>query len=88
MAYKVISDFKDLRDGGYEYKAGDTYPHTGTADAERVKHLMTPTEQRGALLEEVARKPNAPSASHPHFHPFPLAQKRGKMPHLPTATCP
>lgn len=57
MSYKVISDFKDLRDGGYEYKAGDTYPHTGTADAERVKHLMTPTPQRGALLEEVADKP-------------------------------
>lgn len=57
MAYKVISDFKDLRDGGYEYKAGDIYPHTGTADAERVKHLMTPTEQRGALLEEVEDKP-------------------------------
>ena len=57
MAYKVISDFKDLRDGGYEYKAGDIYPHTGTADADRVQHLMTPTEQRGALIEVVEEKP-------------------------------
>lgn len=69
MAYKVISDFKDLRDGGYEYKAGDTYPHTGAADAERVKHLMTPTEQRGALLEEVADKPVEETPAEPVAKP-------------------
>ena len=46
-------DFKDLRDGGYAYKAGDVYPHAGEADEDRVKHLMTATPMRGALLEEV-----------------------------------
>lgn len=54
MAYKVIKDFKDLRDNGYEYKSGDTYPRSGKADEARAKHLMIPTSQRGPLLEEVA----------------------------------
>ena len=53
MAYKVISNFKDLRDDGHEYKVGDKYPHSGEADVDRAKHLMTPTDQRGALIEEV-----------------------------------
>ena len=56
MAYKVVVGFKDLRDGGYEYKSGDKYPHSGTADPERAKHLMTPTSQRGPLIKEVAEE--------------------------------
>jgi hypothetical protein len=56
MAYKVIVDFKDLRDGGYAYKSGDKYPHSGNANPDRAKHLMTPTSQRGALIEEVAEE--------------------------------
>ena len=51
--YKVISDFKDLRDGGHQYKNCDVYPLSGVADAARVKHLMTPTIQRGPLIKEV-----------------------------------
>lgn len=61
MKYKVVKDFKDLRDDGYEYKSGDTYPHSGEADAERVNQLMTPTSQRGALIEEVTETTPAPS---------------------------
>ena len=53
MKYKVLVDFKDLQDAGYQYKAGDVYPHTGEPDALRAKHLMTPTAMRGALLAEV-----------------------------------
>lgn len=52
MTYKALVDFKDLRDGGYEYKAGDTYPRTGEPDADRVRQLMTPTAMRGALIVE------------------------------------
>ena len=78
MAYKVISDFKDLRDGGYEYKAGDTYPHTGAADAERVRHLMTPTEQRGALLEEVEDKPKKAEVEETPAEPVAKPSKRKK----------
>ena len=56
MAYKVVKDFKDLRDGGYEYKNGDKYPHSGDANPERVYQLMTSTPQRGPLIEEVAEE--------------------------------
>lgn len=60
MAYKVISDFKDLLGDGYQYKSGDTYPHAGLVDEARVKHLMTPTSQRGPLLAEVADEKPTP----------------------------
>ena len=39
---------------GYDYKAGDVYPKSGDAEVDRIKQLMTPTPQRGALIEEVA----------------------------------
>ena len=52
--YKVVADFKDLRDNGHAYKVGDIYPHTGEADEARVKVLISPTTQRGALIEYVA----------------------------------
>lgn len=54
MTYRVIKDFIDLRDRCHEYKVGDVYPHTGEASVERVNVLMTPTPQRGALIEQVA----------------------------------
>lgn len=63
--YKVILDFKDLRDDGHEYKVGDTYPHSGKADADRVKHLMTPTSMRGALIEEVKEMKKVEKAEEP-----------------------
>lgn len=53
MAYKVIADFTDLRDDLHEYKIGDIYPYKGIADEARVKQLITPTTQRGALIEKV-----------------------------------
>lgn len=56
MAYKVVSDFVDMLIDGHQYKEGDIYPHTGEADEARVKHLMTPTSQRGSLLVEVANE--------------------------------
>lgn len=52
MEYRAIVDFKDLL-SGEEYKAGERYPHKGNADAKRVQRLITPTSQRGALIEEV-----------------------------------
>lgn len=53
MTYRVISDFTDFLGDGQQYKSGDIYPHSGAADEARVKHLMTPTSQRGSLLEVV-----------------------------------
>lgn len=63
MAYKVIKDFKDLMDNGYEYKSGDVYPHSGEADPKRAVHLMTPTPQRGALIEEVKEPVTKPATT-------------------------
>ena len=62
--YIAVTDFRDLRDGGYQYKKGDTYPRKGVAlDADRVTTLLTPTPMRGALIEEVkeAKKKTSPS---------------------------
>ena len=55
MAYKAIVDFKDLQTG-HDYKSGDTYPYEGKADFDRIKQLITPTTQRGPLIEEVEEK--------------------------------
>ena len=52
MAYKALVDFKDIRTGVC-YKAGDTYPNSGSVTTDRAKQLMTPTPQRGPLIEEV-----------------------------------
>lgn len=60
--YKVVKDFKDLMTG-QDYKKGDTYPHTGKADAERVEILSRPTTQRGALIEFVEDEVKAEKTS-------------------------
>lgn len=57
--YKVIKDFKDLRDSGYEYHVGDVYPRDGVeAVPKRIIQLSTPTSERGALIakDEAADK--------------------------------
>lgn len=61
--FVVLTDFRDLRDGGHQYKKGDTYPRKGVAlNADRAKVLMTPTAMRGALIvekKETAKKESA-----------------------------
>lgn len=52
-SYKAIVDFTDLQTG-IEYKAGDTFPKSGSVDENRAKQLMTPTSQRGAFIAEAA----------------------------------
>jgi hypothetical protein len=40
--YRVLEYFTDLKDNGYEYKAGDTYPREGyEPSAERIEELST-----------------------------------------------
>lgn len=63
ISYKVIVDFKDLRDDSHEYKVGDKYPHSGEVDEERVKQLMTPTSMRGPLIAEVTEPTPAPTST-------------------------
>lgn len=79
MEYRAIVDFKDLL-SGEEYKAGDKYPRTGEADAKRINQLMTPTTQRGALIEEVVEKAIEPieKAADEAPAPIPAPKKRKK----------
>lgn len=55
MAYKVLTDFIDLKDGKYFYRAGDAYPRKGyKASAARVKELAGNSNRMGyALIVEV-----------------------------------
>ena len=78
MAYKVITDFKDLRDGGYQYRGGDVYPHSGDADPERVKALATPTTMRGALIAEVGEELKEEITEKEAEKPATAPKKRGK----------
>ena len=57
--WRVISDFADLRDGGYVYRAGDNYPRSGEADPDRVRELAGQSNKLGKpllALEEAPRK--------------------------------
>lgn len=74
MVYKAIVDFKDLLTG-HDYKAGDIYPFEGEADKDRVQKLITPTAQRGSLIEpvdEVKPEPKSEPKSEPE------TKKRGR----------
>ena len=54
MKYKVIKDFKDLKDNNYIYRAGDKYPRKGRAKGERIEELSTSQNKHQApLIEEV-----------------------------------
>ena len=54
MKYKVIKDFKDLKDNNHIYRAGHKYPHKGRAKAERVEELLSSkNKQNTPLIEEV-----------------------------------
>lgn len=48
MAYKVVSDFKDLKDDLYLYKVGDTFPRTGKRP---IKARRDELESKGFIKE-------------------------------------
>lgn len=49
--YVTVVDFIDLKDGNYEYKVGDTFPHQGLkVDAERIEELSTDKNRRKTPL--------------------------------------
>lgn len=56
--FVVIKDFKDLKDNGYIYRAGDFYPREGVElDEERAKELATAKNRRKEpLIVEVLVK--------------------------------
>ena len=54
--YRVITNFKDLQDNGYYYKAGDAFPRSGkrTPSKKRLTELMTDENRRHMpMIEEV-----------------------------------
>ena len=58
MPYKVVVDFKDLQDGAYAYKVGDTFPREGNkVSLGRLVELSSTANKRGVvLIEEVVEK--------------------------------
>ena len=55
MAFKVVANFNDLKDNGYEYRVGDVYPHSGfSVSDERLKELSGSNNKQGKpLITEV-----------------------------------
>lgn len=56
--YKVIIQFTDLKDGGYLYNVGDTYPREGFEVSEaRIKELSGGDNRRHiALIKQIPDK--------------------------------
>jgi len=52
MAWRVIRDFADLKDGGFVYHAGENYPRVGDAQPERAAELSGRNNARGCPLIE------------------------------------
>ena len=51
MAYTVIEAFRDLRDDGHVYRAGDAFPRDGvTVDKARLDELAGDTNRMGRPL--------------------------------------
>lgn len=58
MTYKVVKDFIDLKDSGFRYSAGDTYPRPGFTTSEtRLLELSTARNRRGIPLIEKVKEP-------------------------------
>ena len=58
MMYKVIKDFRDLKDRGWIYRAGDDYPRPGIQpDEERARELAGSENRMGfPLIKAVEEK--------------------------------
>lgn len=58
--FKVIELFRDLNDGGYLYKVGDTYPRKGhKPEPGRIEELSSSSNKRGTplIVEVKAEEP-------------------------------
>ena len=62
MAYRVIKEFLDLKDGEHRYKVGDAFPREGVeVTGARILELSTyVNKQRTPLIEEVDPEEEAP----------------------------
>lgn len=60
MEYKVVKDFKDLKDNGHVYRAGDSFPRPSVnVDAKRIAELSTTKNARKEVLIEALVKESA-----------------------------
>lgn len=51
MAYRVLANFSDMKDGNHAYKEGDLYPREGVTVSEaRIKELSGIKNRRGFPL--------------------------------------
>lgn len=51
--FKVLVSFKDLKDKGYRYNAGDEYPRKGlNPSSERISELSSKNNRRKTVLIE------------------------------------
>ena len=80
MEYKVVKDFKDLKDGGHVYKAGDTFPRFGVkVDEERIVELSTEKNARHEILieaEEVEVPMKAETVETQNSEPVEVSSKK------------
>jgi hypothetical protein len=57
--YRVITDFYDLRDNNYHYRAGDTFPRPHSlVTNERVAELAGTRNRMGRTLIEAVESPS------------------------------
>ena len=58
MKYIVIKDFKDLKDNGYIYRAGDIFPRPDVnVDENRIRELATADNVRKEILIRALQEP-------------------------------
>lgn len=71
--YKVIVRFNDLRDKGYAYNVGDTFPRDGvTVSDQRIRELSTSANRRGVpLIESIPEV--VPEAKETHEDTVPVS---------------
>ena len=81
MSYRALEYFKDLKDNGYEYHTGDTFPRVGYKPSEsRLAELLSDKNKRGrAMIEQIKAKAKAPTEPEPAPAPKKApAKKRAK----------
>ena len=70
--YKVIKTFVDLKDGGYRYNEGDTYPRKGIVASEaRIAELSGARNRQSTPLIKKVKKneEQAPETTHTEEQP-------------------
>lgn len=79
MSYRALEYFKDLKDNGYEYHTGDTFPRVGYKPSEsRLAELLSDKNKRGRAMIELVK---AKAKTEPEPAPAPKkapAKKRAK----------